>query len=202
MKNLNPIKARMEEILGDNASANLKMPFIPHIHMSLCVAESIAKRLKPDDYEKLVLIILSHNLIMKYDDFSFPEKILALLNEYRVNLADLRIISFKHLRDKLGHNDWNVIVPLYVSNLVKYNHEVCLIHSLICWTNHIIYCVKNNDQTYLANLHTMYAEFERELADTLPSYGYQPLITDLLVQYQLQLELAETALHPAEATHL
>lgn len=202
MKNLNPIKARMEEILGDNASANLKMPFIPHIHMSLCVAESIAKRLKPDDYEKLVLIILSHDLIMKYDDFSFPEKILALLNEYRVNLADLRIISFKHLRDKLGHNDWNVIVPLYVSNLVKYNHEVCLIHSLICWTNHIIYCVKNNDQTYLANLHTMYAEFERELADTLPSYGYQPLITDLLVQYQLQLELAETALHPAEATHL
>lgn len=192
----------MEEILGDNASANLKMPFIPHIHMSLCVAESIAKRLKPDDYEKLVLIILSHDLIMKYDDFSFPEKILALLNEYRVNLADLRIISFKHLRDKLGHNDWNVIVPLYVSNLVKYNHEVCLIHSLICWTNHIIYCVKNNDQTYLANLHTMYAEFERELADTLPSYGYQPLITDLLVQYQLQLELAETALHPAEATHL
>lgn len=202
MKNLNPIKARMEEILADNASANLKMPFIPHIHMSLCVAESIAKRLKPDDYEKLVLIILSHDLIMKYDDFSFPEKILALLNEYCVNLADLRIISFKHLRDKLGHNDWTVIVPLYVSNLVQYNNEVCLIHSLICWTNHIIYCVKNNDQTYLANLHTMYAEFERELADTLPSYGYQSLITDLLVQYQLQLELAETALHPAEATHL
>jgi hypothetical protein len=202
MKNLNSIKARMEEILGDGASTNLKMPFIPHIHMSLCVAESIENRLEPNDYERLVLIILCHDLIMKYDDFNFPEKIISLLNEYQVNLADLRIVSFKHLRDKLGHNDWNVIVPLYVSNLVKYNNEVCLIHSLICWTNHIIYCVKNNDQTYLSNLHLMYFEFERELADTIPSYGYQSLIAELLGQYKLQLELAETALHPAEGTHL
>ncbi len=47
----------------------------------------------------------------------------------------------------------------------------------------------------------MYCEFERELADTLTNYGYQSLITDLLGQYQLQLELAETALHPVEGTH-
>jgi hypothetical protein len=48
----------------------------------------------------------------------------------------------------------------------------------------------------------MYFEFERELADTIPSYGYQSLIAELLGQYKLQLELAETALHPAEGTHL
>jgi hypothetical protein len=202
MKNLEFIKQRMEEILGSKASTNLKMPFIPHIHMSLFVSESIQDRLAAKDYEKLTLIILCHDLIMEYEGFSFPDGVMALLNQYAVDLADLRIVSFKHLRDQMGHNDWSTIVPVYVTRLVDYNNEVCIIHSLICWTNHIIYCVKNNDLAYLDNLGIMCAEFDRQLTANLTTYGYQELIGELLKQYKLQLELAKTAMHPAEASHL
>jgi hypothetical protein len=36
---------------------------------------------------------------------------------------DLRVVSLKHLRDQLGHNDWSTLVPVYVTRLVDYNNE-------------------------------------------------------------------------------
>jgi len=106
------------------------------------------------------------------------------------------------LRDQLGHNDWSTLVPLYVTRLVDYNNEVCIIHSLICWTNHIIYCIKNKDLAYLDNLGIMCAEFDRQLTANLATYSCKALIGELLKQYKLKLELARTAMHPAEASHL
>lgn len=48
----------------------------------------------------------------------------------------------------------------------------------------------------------MLFEFDGQLTAKIAAYGDKQLLGDLLRQYQLQLELAKTAMHPAAATHL
>ncbi len=188
----------LDQLYLNQASSNLKMPFIPHINMALTISDSIKHGLIESDHRKLKTIILFHDLIMIYKDFKFPEYIATVLMEYKVNILDLRTISFKHLRDKMGHNDWDVIVPQYVSNVINYDSEVCLIHCLICWLTHVIYCIRNDNKDYLRNLSLMFHEFENKINLKLKlnssAYRYKEIIVGLLGQYNLQLIMADLAL--------
>ncbi len=189
------IVALLQGIYGDRRSEHLKMPFVPHIDVMLSVAQTLEPSLERADYEKLTALILFHDLVMVYPDFVFPAEVNAAIAATGLTLPELEIVSFKHLRDEYGKDDWSAIVPRYVGNLLAFGSEVCLIHALICWSSHIVFCVRNDNRHYVDNLAIMQREFEAKLASA-PGYRYAAAIATMLARYALELKTADRALDP------
>ena len=188
------IVTMLQSIYGDGRSEHLKMPFVPHIDVMLAVARALAAKLEPDDYNKLISLILFHDLVMVFPAFVFPAEVNEAIAGTGLDMAELQIVSFKHLRDEYGKDDWSAICPRYVERLLAFGSDVCLIHALICWSSHIIFCVKHDNPHYVDNLAIMYREFDAQLACEAGDRKYAQSIAALLARYALEIKTAGRAL--------